>query len=72
VHTIPMSTSTLTLANVETAIATVLQHQRYKLMDRDFTFADLETLMEFRDKLIGEEAMTNGAFGVARFSAIGG
>jgi len=64
-----MSTSTLTVTEVETAIRVVMKHQRYRMMDRDFTFADLEDLLLMRDKLLAEERVSNGVIHVARFNA---
>ena len=46
--------STLTLAAVEAAIATVLKHQAYVLMDQEYTFADLASLMKLRRELMQE------------------
>ena len=66
-----MSTSTLTVTEVDTAIRTVLKYQRYRLMDRDYTFADLEDLMEMRDKLLAAERCEGNLFMPVRFQPVG-
>lgn len=66
-----MSSSTLTVADVDAAITAVFKHQRYRLMDRDFTFADLEDLRDMRDTLLAEERAANDElFTVGRFNKV--
>jgi len=64
--------STLTVAEVDTAIRAVLAKQKYRLMDREWTFADLEDLIELRDKVIGEERAEEGFLMPVRMNKVGG
>ena len=59
----------LTVAQLDTAIAVVLKHQKYTLLDREWTFADLGELRALRKDIIAETATTNTSqFRVARFN----
>jgi hypothetical protein len=58
----------LTITEVETAIQTVLKHQKYRLLDREYTFANLDELRKLRQELLGESvAASSSSWGVARF-----
>lgn len=63
--------SDLTVAELDAAIRAVLKKQRYRLMDRDWTFADLEDLIELRDRVIGEERATEGFLMPVRLNNVG-
>ena len=63
--------STLTVTEIDDAIRIVLKHQRYRLMDRDYTFADLSDLMEMRNVLLNEERASGYLYQPVRFLPIG-
>jgi hypothetical protein len=54
--------TTLTVAEVETAIKQVLQFQRVRLLDEEYTFADLERLRDLRDEVAAIKNAENGCF----------
>ena len=65
-----MATS-LTLEQVDAAIATVLKQQKYKLGDREFTFANLQELRDLRNDMKAEAAQAaGGLFMKVRFKAV--
>jgi len=66
-----VSGEAITVAEVREAIRTVLKHQRYQIMDRTFTFADLGELRRMEADLMARANMTDGkAWNPVRFQGI--
>ena len=61
----------LTIADVEAAIAKVESGQKYRVDGFTYERPDLSTLIALRDKLKNEDAATNKTqFGLAKFTAV--
>jgi len=61
----------LTVAQIDDAIAVVLKHQKYTLLDRMYEFADLGKLRTLRKEIQSEEhAVNNRQWNVVRRQAV--